>query len=326
MFDGNRVTAHTRSRYPIFQSPMTWIARAPLVSAVSAAGGMGLLENSIRDLSVTQREFLAIRAATNQPFGVNLPVRYLQTDPKEESAIIDWLLGQGIHFVTTSAGDPTRYTRMLKDAGVIVYHATATLRGAIKAVDAGVDGLIVEGAESAGLRNPEEVHTFALLQAVREKVDVPIVAAGGIVDGRGMAAAFALGAEGVTMGTRFVASFESPVHLNYKQAIVAAPITGTALTDNPPRARSRGLRTSYATEVAEGKRERLPRNATLDMLYVNGDVDNTSGAAGESAGLIHELKSVRQIVDDTIESFWREIDRLAGLRPSTHTAQAPLPR
>ena len=194
MFDGNRVTAHTRSRYPIFQSPMTWIARAPLVSAVSAAGGMGLLENSIRDLSVTQREFTAIRAATNQPFGVNLPVRYLQMDPKEEAAIIDWLLGQGIHFVTTSAGDPTRYTRMLKDAGV-------------------------------------------------------------------------------TMGTRFVASFESPVHLNYKQAIVAAPITGTSLTDNPPRARSRGLRTPYAVEVAEGKRERLPRDATLDMLYVNGDVD-----------------------------------------------------
>ena len=154
MFDGNRVTAHTRSRYPIFQSPMTWIARAPLVSAVSAAGGMGLLENSIRDLSVTQREFLAIRATTNQPFGVNLPVRYLQMDPREESAIIDWLLGQGIHFVTTSAGDPTRYTRMLKDVGVTVYHATATLRGAIKAVDAGVDGLIVEGAESAACAIP----------------------------------------------------------------------------------------------------------------------------------------------------------------------------
>jgi len=316
MFDGNRVTAHTRSRYPIFQSPMTWIARAPLVSAVSAAGAMGLLENSIRDLSVTIREFTAIRAATNQPFGVNLPVRYLQMDPKEEKAIIDWLLGQGIHFVTTSAGDPTRYTRLLKDAGVTVYHATATLRGAIKAVEeAGVDGLIVEGAESAGIRNPDEVHTFALLQAVRERVDVPIVAAGGIVDGRGMAAAFALGAEGVTMGTRFVASFESPVHPNYKQAIVAAPLTGTIMTDNPPRARSRGLRTPYSTGVAEGKRERLPRDATLDMLYVKGDVENTSGAAGESAGLIHGIKSVQQIVDETIVGFWREIDRLAGLRP-----------
>ncbi len=316
MFEGNRVVAHTRSRYPIFQSPMTWIARAPLVSAVSAAGATGLLENSIRSLAVTQREFAAIRAATNQPFGVNLPIRYLQMDPNEEAAILDWLLGQKIHFATTSAGDPTRYTRRLKDAGVVVYHATATLRGAIKAVDAGVDGLIVEGAESAGIRNPEEVHTFALLQAVREKVDVPIVAAGGIVDGRGMAAAFALGAEGVTMGTRFVASVESPVHANYKQAIVDAPITGTTLMENPPRARSRGLKTPYAVAVAEGTRERLPRDAVLDRLYVQGDVENTSGAAGESAGLIHDIKPVKQIVDDTIAGFWREIDRLSRLRPS----------
>jgi enoyl-[acyl-carrier protein] reductase II len=235
-------------------------------------------------------------------------------DPKEEDAIIDWLLGQGIHFATTSAGDPTRYTKRLKDAGVIVYHATATLRGAVKAVDCGVDGLIVEGAESAGIRNPEEVHTFALLQAVREAVDVPIVAAGGIVDGRGMAAAFALGAEGVTMGTRFVASFESPVHMNYKKAIVDAPITGTIMTDNPPRARSRGLKTPYSVAVAAGTRERALRSSTIDMLYVQGDVENTSGAAGESAGLIHELKPVQQIVDETIKGFWREIDRLAALR------------
>jgi enoyl-[acyl-carrier protein] reductase II len=322
MFEGNRVVAHTRSRYPIFQSPMTWIARAPLVSAVAAAGGMGLLENSIADLSVTTREFAAIRAATNAPFGVNLPVRYLQANESEEQKIIDWLLGQNIHFVTTSAGDPTRYARRLKDAGVIVYHATANLRGAIKAVEAGVDGLIVEGAESAGIRNPDEIHSFALLQAVREKVDVPIVAAGGIVDGRGMAAAFALGAEGVTMGTRFVASVESPVHANYKQAIVDAPITGTILVDNPPRARSRGLRTAYATAVAEGKQERLPPRAQLDMLYVKGDVENTSGAAGESAGLIHEIKPVRQIIDDTITSFWREIDRLAAMRPSAASGRA----
>ncbi len=107
MFEGNRVTAHTRSRYPIFQSPMTWIARGPLVTAVSKAGALGLLENSIRDLSVTKNEFAAIRAATNAPFGVNLPIRYLQMDVKEEDAIIGWLLDQGIHFATTSAGDPT---------------------------------------------------------------------------------------------------------------------------------------------------------------------------------------------------------------------------
>jgi enoyl-[acyl-carrier protein] reductase II len=143
---------------------------------------------------------------------------------------------------------------------------------------------------------------------------VPIVAAGGIVDGRGKAAAFALGAEGVTMGTRFVASVESPVHPNYQNAIVDAPITGTILTDNPPRARARGLRTPYAMGVSDGTRERLPPRATLDMLYVSGDVENTSGSAGESAGLIREIKTVQQIVDHTVAGFWREIDRLAALR------------
>lgn len=313
MFEGNRVVAHTRARFPIFQSPMTWIARAPLVSAVSAAGGFGLLESTSRDLAMTTREFTAIRAATNAPFGVNLPVRYLKEDPAEERAIIDWLLQQKIHFVTTSAGDPGRYVRILKDAGVVVYHATATLYGAKKAVDAGVDGLIVEGAESAGVRNPEEVHSFALLQAVREAVDVPLVAAGGVVDGRGMAAAFALGAEGVTMGTRFVASAESPVHENYKRAIVAAPSAGTALIDNPPGARMRGLKTPYAEAVLNGERAQLPYKDIIDRLYVNGDVDGTSGAAGESSGLIREIKTAQQIIDDTVAEFFAISQRMGAM-------------
>lgn len=311
---GNRVTAHTGSLYPIIQAPMTWIARSPLVTAVSAAGGFGLLENSSRDLSVTQREFAAIRAATNQPFGVNLPVRFLKVDESEESAIIDWLLANGVHFVTTSAGDPTRYARRLKDAGVIVYHAVPTLKGALKALDAGCDGLIVEGAESAGMRGEEEVHSFVLLQAVREKVDAPIVAAGGIVDGRGMAAAFALGADGVAMGTRFVSSLESPVHPAYKEAIVAAGAAGTILTPRPPRANSRSLRTPHALELKAKGEARGPISSIIETLYVGGDVDNSAGAAGETAGLIHEIKPVAEIVEGTMRGFWREIDRLAALR------------
>ncbi|CAN5304785.1 nitronate monooxygenase family protein [soil metagenome] len=314
MFHGNRVVAHTGVAYPIFQAPMTFIARAPLVAAVAEAGGLGLLETSSADLNVTTHEFTAIRKATDKPFGVNLPVQMLKRDLDEEKAIIAWLLDQGIRFVTTSAGDPSRYIEQLKNAGVIVYHATATLHGAIKAVAAGVDGVVVEGAESAGIRNPDEIHSFALLQAVRENVDVPIVAAGGIVDGRGMAAAFALGAEGVAMGTRFVASAESPVHTNYKDAIVAAPSAGTLITDLPPRARFRGLKTEYAIEAHEGRRERRPTRSVLQDLYVDGDVDNTSGPAGESSGLIHKVETVKQIIDDTVSGFWREIDRLAALR------------
>lgn len=313
MFKDNRVVQHTGSRYPVFQAPMTWIARAPLVAAVSAAGGMGLLESSSRDLIVTKREFAAIRAATDAPFGVNLPIRFLQGDPREEEAILDWLVEQDIRFVTTSAGDPTRYISRFKDAGLTVYHATATLHGALKADDAGVDGLIVEGSESAGMRAATEVSTFALLQAVREAVTIPIVAAGGIVDGRGMAAAFALGAEGVAMGTRFLASSESPVHFNYKQAIIDAEVTDTMLLDSPPSAKWRGLRTSYALGVACGERERSPMGEMINRLYIEGDVDNCFGAAGQSAGLIHSIEPVAAIIEQTIASFGKTIADLAAL-------------
>jgi enoyl-[acyl-carrier protein] reductase II len=314
-FAGNRVIAHTGSRYPILQAPMSWIARAPLVSAVSAAGGLGILESSARDLSVTIREFTAIRAATDAPFGVNLPVRFLKVNEAEEQKIISWIIGQGVRFVTTSAGDPGRYIDQLKAAGVTVYHAVATVHSAQKAADLGVDGLIVEGAESAGVRNPEEIHSFALLQAVREKVAIPIVAAGGIVDGRGMAAAFALGAEGVAMGTRFVASSESPVHDGYKQAIVGASVAGTMLLDSPPRARMRLLKTEYSLAVAAGERAPHARGTVVTDVYIGGDLQNHTGASGESAGLIHEVKTARAIIDDTVSGFWREIDRLAALRP-----------
>jgi enoyl-[acyl-carrier protein] reductase II len=313
-FAGNRVVRDTGARFPVIQAPMSWIARAQLASAVSAAGGFGLLENSSRDLSVTQREFAAIRAATDQPFGLNLPVKFLKTNEADERAILDWVVAQGVRFVTTSAGDPRRYIGPLKAAGIIVYHATPSLEGALKAADAGVDGLIVEGAESAGIRAPDGPHSFVLLQAVRERVSLPIVAAGGIVDGRGMAAAFALGAEGVAMGTRFVASRESPVHAAYKAAIVAAAPNGTLTVGRPPNAISRVLRTPLSERVHAGDPDAKPARDVLGQLYIGGDVENAMGTAGESAGLIHAVKSVAEIVQDTVDGFWREIDRLAALR------------
>jgi enoyl-[acyl-carrier protein] reductase II len=175
-----------------------------------------------------------------------------------------------------------------------------------------VDGLIVEGAESAGMRNEEEVHSFVLLQAVREHVSVPIVAAGGIVDGRGMAAAFALGAEGVAMGTRFVSSRESPVHQAYKDAIVAAPLAGTMLLPRPPRANSRTLRTRHALEVKAAGGDHAALGNVIETLYIGGDVDGSAGAAGESSGLINEIKPVADIVRDTMSGFWREVERMAA--------------
>jgi len=295
---------------------MTWIARAQLTGAVSAAGAFGVMETSSVDLDVTRREFTAIKERTDAPFGVNLAILFLRQKEEMERKIISWLIDNGVHFVTTSAGNPRRHVEQLSEAGVVVYHAVPTLDAALKAEDAGVDGLIVEGAESAGIRNFEEVNTFVLLQAVRERVALPIVAAGGIADGRGMAAAMALGADGVAMGTRFVASLESPVHQNYKQAIVDAGVDGTIITPRPPRAKYRTLKTKAALEAAENPDSQGSMGSVFDTLYIGGDVENSMGSAGQSSALVHEVKSVQAIVDDTVTGFWAQIDRLAALRES----------
>ncbi|MBT7371553.1 MAG: nitronate monooxygenase, partial [Gammaproteobacteria bacterium] len=218
----NRVTDMLGVELPIIQAPMGWIARSQLASAVSNAGGMGIIETSSGELDVVKEEIRKMRDLTDKPFGVNIAQAFVR-DPNIAQFVID----QGIKFVTTSAGSPTKYTADLKAAGLIVFHVVPTLRAAIKAVEAGVDGLIVEGGEGGGFKNPKEVASMVLLPLVRSKTDIPIVAAGGIVDGRTMAAAFALGAEGVQMGTRMVAAAESPVHENWKNAIVDAEETGT---------------------------------------------------------------------------------------------------
>lgn len=313
-FRGNRFLAHSGAKYPIIQAPMTWIARAQLASAVSKAGALGMMETSSVDIEVTRREFNAIKSATDAPFGVNLPIMFLRANEAMERRILDFLVEQKVRFVTTSAGNPRRHVEELKRAGIIVYHAVPSLEAALKAEDAGVDGLIVEGAESGGIRNAEEVNSFVLLQAVRERVSLPIVAAGGIVDGRGMAAAMALGAEAVAMGTRFVASAESPVHPNYKQAIVNAGVDGTVMLPRPPRAKMRVLRTNASEAMMGGVETQGRVSSVIDALYIGGDVDNTAGSAGQSSALIHAVQPVQKIVEDTMSGFWREIDRLAALR------------
>ena len=187
----NRVTEMLGVETPIVQAPMGWIARSQLASAVSNAGGMGIIETSSGELDVIKEEIKRMRTLTDKPFGVNIAQAFVR-DP----AIADFVIEQGVTFVTTSAGSPTKYTAQLKSAGLTVFHVVPTLQAALKAVDAGVDGLIVEGSEGGGFKNPRDVATMVLLPLVRSKVDVPIIAAGGFVDGKTMAAAFAMGAEG----------------------------------------------------------------------------------------------------------------------------------
>ena len=308
----NRVLAHTGARYPIVQAPMGWIARSQLASAVSRAGGLGIIETSSGETANCQREITQM-VTSGLPFGVNLPIRFLKDD-----AMLRFVCDSGIRFVTTSAGSPAKFIAPLKAAGIVVYHAVPTLDTALKCVDAGVDGLVVEGGEGGGFKNPEEVSTLVLLQAIRERVDVPLIAAGGIVDGRGMAAAFALGAEGIQMGTRFVSCTESPVHDHYKQAIVSAEATGTWVLNKKATPCIRALKTEYTQPMYESGLLATNAFSGIQQVYFGGDMNAAPALAGQSVGLIHEVKSVQAIIDDTVAQFFQITQRLAGLAAARH--------
>ncbi|MSX81012.1 MAG: nitronate monooxygenase, partial [Actinobacteria bacterium] len=219
----NRVTRMFGVEIPIVQAPMGFIAKPALVSAVANAGAIGLVPGSL-GIDEVRDDIRRTRDLTDKPFGVNLPIAFVQ-----DIRIIDMIVEEGIRFVTTSAGSPEKHTKTLKAAGLTVFHVVPSLKGALKAVDSGVDGLVVEGSEGAGFKNPRDVTSMVLLPLIASRVGLPIIAAGGMADGRSMAAAFALGAEGVQMGTRMVATVESPVHQNMKQAVVDAEETDTMM-------------------------------------------------------------------------------------------------
>ena len=294
----NRVLAHTGVKYPIVQAPMGYIARSQLASAVSNAGGLGIIETSSGEVDVCLAEIARMKELTDKPFGLNLPMLFIR-----EPRVVDLVAKSGVRFVTTSAGSPARLLPTLKAAGLVVYHVVPNLSSALKAVEAGVDGLIVEGGEGGGFKNPDDVSTLVLLQAVRERTDVPMIAAGGICDGRGMAAAFAPGAEGIQMGTRFVSAAESPVHMNYKQAIVDADDTGTVMLNRKSTPCVRALKTGRTAEIErEGSFDRSIFT-TVKEVYFGGDMEASLALAGQTVGLIHEVLPVAEIIRHTVEGF-----------------------
>jgi enoyl-[acyl-carrier protein] reductase II len=217
--------------------------------------------------------------------------------------IVDFVVGQGVTFVTTSAGDPRRYTSQLKAAGLTVFHVVPSLDAALKAVDAGVDGLVVEGGEGGGFKNPRDVATMVLLPLVRSRVTVPIIAAGGICDGPSMAAAFALGAEGVQMGSRMVSAAESPVHDNWKQAIVAAKETDTVFLNRFSRPGLRALRTNTTERLEREEHVGMDVFARAMDLYFGGDMEAAIALGGQVVGRIDAVKPVAAILEETVAGF-----------------------
>lgn len=289
----NRVCALAHIDIPIIQAPMTYIAGAQLAAAVSNAGGLGIIETtSDQGRADVQR----VRSLTGGAVGANIALLF-NRDP----AVVDLPVANGIRFVTTSAGSPSLFTERLHDAGITVFHVVGTLAAAKKAVDAGVDGLVVEGVEGGGFKNRYGASTMVLLPLVAAHVDVPIVAAGGICDARSMAAAFVLGAEAVQMGTRLLASADSPVHGNLKQAVVRADETGTVLLPLDGNRMMRVIRTS-AAEKLDAAASPADGGAALQrvvQLYFDGDMDASVANTGQVAGRIDDLPPAAEIIKQT---------------------------
>lgn len=296
----NRICQMLDIRYPIFLGGMAHVSRAPLVTAVSDAGGLGIIGSGGMSAEVLAEEIALVREKTNQPFGVNL----MLMDPSinEQVAVV---VRERVPVVTTGAGNPAKYLDQLRSADIKVFPVVPVTALARRMERAGVDGIIAEGTESGG--HVGEVTTMVLVPQVVDAVCVPVVAAGGIADGRGLAAALALGAEGVQIGTVFLASAEAPIHDNYKQAILNANDRSTLVTGRdigaPVRAIANKMTKEFARYEKEGRPveefEHLAVGGLCRAVY-EGDVDTGSLMAGQISGLIGEIKPVQTIIEDMV--------------------------
>lgn len=292
---------------PIIQAPMGYIARAQLAAAVSDAGAMGIIETGSGEFADLREEFARMADLTDKPWGANVP-QLLIRDP----AVVDFVADAGVRFVTTSAGDPEVLVPRFREAGVTVFHVVPTLRGALKAVDAGVDGLIVEGVEGGGFKNPDGASTMVLVPLVASHAEVPIVAAGGVCDGRSMAAALALGADGVQMGTRMLTAAESPVHQNWKQAVIDAAETDTVVLNRFSRPAMRALRTPFTEPLEREEGGGFPNRSRVLDLYFGGDMNAAVAMSGQVAGRIDAVEPVAEILRETWDRCRERLVELAA--------------
>lgn len=296
----NRICELLGIRYPIFLGGMAHVAREPLVSAVSNAGGLGIIGAGGMPPEELARQIQLVRQATDRPFGVNL----MLMDPSVPEQV-EVVREAQVPLVTTGAGSPAKYMEALKGAGILVFPVVPAVRLAVRMEKLGADGVIAEGMESGGHIGTET--TMALVPQVVDAVSIPVVAAGGVADGRGLAAALALGAEGVQVGTRFLASQEAPVHEDYKRAVVKASDRATIVTGRtlgrPVRCLLNKLTKQLARYEAEGwdpeEFESLAVGGLRRAVY-EGDLETGSLMAGQIAGLIRDIKPVAEIIQDMV--------------------------
>ena len=301
----NRITKLFKIQYPLIQAGMIWNSGWKLASAVSSAGGLGIIGAGSMYPDVLQEHITKCKAATTKPFGVNVPMLYPNIDQ-----IIEIIIKEKIPIVFTSAGNPKTHTQRLKKHGITVVHVVSSVKFALKAQDAGVDAIVAEGFEAGGHNGRDETTTFTLIPMVKEQIRVPLIAAGGIANGRGMLAAMVLGADGVQIGSRFVASQESSAHQDFKQEVIKAKEGDTLLTLKE-LAPVRLLKNKFFDQVMELYKTNPSKEQLTQLLgrarakrgMFEGDLQEGELEIGQVAGLIHQIKPAAQIVSEIIEQF-----------------------
>lgn len=301
----NRITELFNIKYPLIQAGMIWNSGWRLASAVANAGGLGILGAGSMYPEILREHIQKCQKATDKPFGVNVPMLYPDIDK-----IIDIIIEEGVKIVFTSAGNPKTYTAKLKEHGIIVVHVVSSVKFALKAQEAGVAAIVAEGFEAGGHNGREETTTFTLIPMIKAQLDIPIIAAGGIATGRGMLAAMILGADGVQVGSRFVASNESSAHQAFKQMVVDSKEGDTHLTLKE-LAPVRMLKNKFFESVLELYTTNPSKEDLINHLgrarakkgMFEGDLEEGELEIGQIAGLINQIKPAAEIVREMMEEF-----------------------
>lgn len=312
----NRVTALFKIKYPIIQGGMIWNSGYKLASAVSNSGGLGLIGAGSMYPDVLREHIQKCKKATTMPFGVNVPMLY----PNIEE-IIQIIIEENVKIVFTSAGNPKLWTSHLKENGITVVHVVSSSKFALKAQEAGVDAIVAEGFEAGGHNGREETTTFTLIPIVREKISIPLIAAGGIATGKGMLAAMVLGADGVQMGSRFAATFESSAHDNFKRAIVDTAEGDTQLTlkELTP---VRLIKNKFFNDI-QNLYSKCPTHEDLKLLLgrarakkgmFEGDLEEGELEIGQIAGLINKIDTVDVVIAEIIGEYNSLLNSFDSLR------------
>ena len=303
-------------KYPIIQGGMIWCSGWELASAVSNAGGLGLLGSGSMYPAILREQIKKCKQATNKPFGVNVPLLY----PNIEEHI-KIIIEEGVKIVFTSAGNPKTWTKHLKEHGIIVVHVVSNVKFALKCQEAGVDAIVAEGFEAGGHNGREETTTLVLIPQVKKSITIPLIAAGGISSGQDMAAAFALGANGVQVGSRFVATNESSAHINFKNAVIAAKEGDTQLSLKqltPVRL----LKNEFYTKVQELENKCASKDELTDLLghgrakkgMFEGDMHDGELEIGQVSGDINSILTAKEVIDQMILEYNTTIDLMTNTK------------